>query len=501
MMSCSGVSRFGAHSLKCLVPGFLVVSTALLAGCSADVTRFDSASFNLNDPPETASVQTDESRGGYNNALSRSEPRGPYGAGASSVDAGALPPAAGSTYGAPNSATQSYSSPGPGPKSYGAYGGKSYTPGRQPSSLGQQAAYGPPRAVAHRSSPAERGEAVEVRQGDTLYGISRRYHVSVAELMSLNGLSAPSLKLGQKIYLPKGGEVAEAPPVTAPAAPKVFAAQSRASEPAEAPAAPMASVSQDVVARYGGSYTVKQGDSLYSIAKQHHVLFSELQQVNGITDARRVKPGVVLRVPGTGGGAQVSAATPSNDSASAEPERYGRPTTMQPTVINGSKRVASLDRNTANDASPAESSPPNSKFAVAAPSGPPDVPDSVKLRWPAQGKVIASFGGRPDGTHNDGINLAVPLGTEVHAAESGVVVYAGSELKGYGNLVLLRHDNGWVTAYAHNDELTVKRGDKIQRGQVIAKAGKTGSVDQPQVHFELRQGSRPVDPLPYLERT
>ena len=101
---------------------------------------------------------------------------------------------------------------------------------------------------------------------------------------------------------------------------------------------------------------------------------------------------------------------------------------------------------------------------------------------------------------NDGINLAVPLGTEVHAAESGVVAYAGSELKGYGNLVLLRHDNGWVTAYAHNDELLVKRGDTVKRGQVIAKAGKTGSVDRPQVHFELRQGSRPVDPIPYLEK-
>ncbi len=140
------------------------------------------------------------------------------------------------------------------------------------------------------------------------------------------------------------------------------------------------------------------------------------------------------------------------------------------------------------------------QVAVAAPTGAPVAADSVKLRWPASGKIIAGFGGRPDGTHNDGVNLSVPLGTEVHAAENGVVAYAGSELKGYGNLVLLRHDNGWVTAYAHNDELLVKRGDKVKRGQVIAKAGKTGSVDQPQVHFELRQGSRPVDPIPYLEK-
>jgi murein DD-endopeptidase MepM/ murein hydrolase activator NlpD len=124
----------------------------------------------------------------------------------------------------------------------------------------------------------------------------------------------------------------------------------------------------------------------------------------------------------------------------------------------------------------------------------------TRLRWPVNGRVIAAFGPRADGTHNDGLNLAVPLGTEVHAAEAGLVAYAGSELKGYGNLVLLRHDNGWVTAYAHNDEVLVKAGDKVKRGQVLARAGKTGQVDQPQLHFELRHGSKPVDPTPFLER-
>ncbi len=116
-----------------------------------------------------------------------------------------------------------------------------------------------------------------------------------------------------------------------------------------------------------------------------------------------------------------------------------------------------------------------------------------------KGKVIARFGMRPDNTHNDGINISVPAGTQVLAAENGVVAYAGNELKGYGNLVLVRHENGWVSAYAHNDTLLVKRGDKVKRGQPVAKAGTSGSVDQPQVHFELRQGSKPVDPLPHME--
>jgi murein DD-endopeptidase MepM/ murein hydrolase activator NlpD len=133
---------------------------------------------------------------------------------------------------------------------------------------------------------------------------------------------------------------------------------------------------------------------------------------------------------------------------------------------------------------------------------PAPVPESAssKFRWPARGKVIASFGKRPDGTHNDGINIAIPQGTDVHAAEGGRVAYAGNELKGYGNLVLIRHDNGWVSAYAHADQILVKRDDVIRRGQVIAKAGKTGTVDQPQLHFELRQGAKPVDPLPHMEK-
>lgn len=115
-----------------------------------------------------------------------------------------------------------------------------------------------------------------------------------------------------------------------------------------------------------------------------------------------------------------------------------------------------------------------------------------------KGRIISKYGSKPGGTRNEGINIAVPEGTSVRAAESGVVAYAGNELKGYGNLVLIRHDSGWVTAYAHNKQLYVKRGDTVRRGDVIAKAGQTGSVDAPQLHFELRKGATAVDPLKYL---
>jgi murein DD-endopeptidase MepM/ murein hydrolase activator NlpD len=120
------------------------------------------------------------------------------------------------------------------------------------------------------------------------------------------------------------------------------------------------------------------------------------------------------------------------------------------------------------------------------------------FRWPVRGRVIAGFGPKPNGLQNDGINLAVPEGTPIKAAEDGVIAYAGNELKGYGNLVLVRHSNGFVTAYAHASEILVKRGDHVKRGQMIARSGQTGNVSSPQLHFEIRKGANPVDPTQYL---
>ena len=117
-----------------------------------------------------------------------------------------------------------------------------------------------------------------------------------------------------------------------------------------------------------------------------------------------------------------------------------------------------------------------------------------KFRWPANGRIIAGYGPTTNGQQNDGINIALPENTPVKAAEDGVVAYAGNELKGYGNLVLVRHPNGYVTAYAHAKELLVKRGDQVKRGQVIARSGQTGNVNAPQLHFEIRKGASPLDP-------
>jgi murein DD-endopeptidase MepM/ murein hydrolase activator NlpD len=138
--------------------------------------------------------------------------------------------------------------------------------------------------------------------------------------------------------------------------------------------------------------------------------------------------------------------------------------------------------------------PEAAKVPVQEPEQTASLPTS-NFRWPARGRVIAGFGANGG---NEGINIAVPEGTPVKAAEAGTVTYAGSEVKGYGNLVLIRHDNGFVTAYAHNSSLNVKRGEQVKRGQVIATAGQTGNVTSPQLHFEIRKGATPVDPVKHL---
>ncbi|HXF55795.1 MAG TPA: peptidoglycan DD-metalloendopeptidase family protein [Hyphomicrobiaceae bacterium] len=362
------------------------------------------------------------------------------------------------------------------------------------------------------------GAEIEVKDGDTLYTLARRYGVSMSELMRVNGMSDPNLKPGQSLRLPAGAKaVAKATPAaqtdrtfaeqpSAPVVPAVASAAHTAPLPAaERPAKAETAVQAAPVAApaapagWTDTYTIKSGDNLYGLARQRGVTVAELQRINGITDVHKVMPGQVLRVPPepvqrTARETEAPVASEPSASVTVEPSPTS---TVRPTVLNGT-RVAALETKTAVDAGQA-AAPKRESAGKEEPVAAKAAFDS-KLRWPVKGRIIAGFGPQADGTQNDGINVAVPLGTEVLAAESGVVAYAGNEVRGYGNLVLVRHDNGWVTAYAHNDQLLVQRGDRVRRGQVLAKAGKTGNVDQPQLHFELRQGPKPVDPLPHMER-
>ena len=127
-----------------------------------------------------------------------------------------------------------------------------------------------------------------------------------------------------------------------------------------------------------------------------------------------------------------------------------------------------------------------------------DTANAPSFVWPVSGEIISNFGGPANGERNDGINIATPLGTPIHAAASGTITYSGNELKDYGNLVLIKHEDGYVTAYAHADRLIVARGDVVSRGQIIGYAGQTGDVRTPQLHFEIRHDTQPVNPRPLL---
>ena len=438
--------------------GAAILLAALAGGCSAEISRFDFPSFSLTDDKKDQTASLQSSPSGSNRGpsyLGNDRQTGANGYG-NSYDRGG--------YTAPRSNSDTRVAAANLPDASERAPTFNYADERR-----RRAGI----ETARPATPALRpGESIEVQPGDTLYGLSRRHRVSIAELMEVNQLNNPNLNPGQRIYLPEG-----------------YAAQSRPA--AAASVRPPVTIPPAVTGKYQSSYTMRSGDSLYGISRSYGVKVAELQQVNGITDPRSVRAGTVLKVPGTAVASAEPAAEAPRQMAEAPAQAADAPlvvqTTHVPTVINRREtQVASRGSDVSTGAiNPA---PERSRSA------------SDKLRWPVRGKILTGFGQRSDGTHNDGINLSVPQGTSVHAAETGTVAYSGSELKGYGNLILVRHDNGWVTAYAHNDQLMVKRGDKVQRGQVIAKAGRTGAVDQPQLHFELRQGSKPVDPVPFLER-
>ncbi len=215
-------------------------------------------------------------------------------------------------------------------------------------------------------------------------------------------------------------------------------------------------------------HQVASGDTLRKIARQHGISVAELAAANKMTPQSRLKVGDQLVIP----------PRPTSP-AQQPPQKFASNSPAVPPTSNARKITPA----------PEQSAESKSNAATA-----------LSFRWPVRGRIISGFGPKPGGQANAGINIAVPEGTPVKAAEEGVVVYANNELKTYGNLLLIRHADGYVTAYAHLSEILVKHGDTVKRGQVVAKAGQTGDVSSPQLHFEIRKRSTAVDPIPYLDR-
>lgn len=354
-------------------------------------------------------------------------------------------------------------------------------PGSAQPSARSQPTQSQTQAQAPAPSAAASGfdDAVIVQPGDTVYALARRYNRPVRAIIEDNNLQPPyALQPGQRLNLPQG--------------------------------------------RF---HTVQRGETLYSISRNTGVDLYSLAQANDLQQPYSISIGQQLKVPSPTGYAVASAPAPESPTAPHAPAPRGYQADTLP-VTPGAPVAAPVqapggdDTNSAglppipqqaasetSPPAPAAASAPQVASAPPSSAGPTADPkqDTVlppragrTFSWPVRGRVLAGFGPTPDGLHNDGINIAARAGAPVIAAENGVVVYAGSELKGFGNLLLIRHADGWMTAYAHLDKALVKKGQKVTKGQAIGTVGSTGGVSQPQLHFEIRRGTQAVDPAKFL---
>ena len=352
------------------------------------------------------------------------------------------------------------------------------------------------------------GTQVSVKNGETVYNLSRRFGVPADAILRANGMSSASeLAAGQQIVIPTYVHSARAP-VSAPDADRNVAdarsstgtrydvPSDRTPVPGQAPdrlavlpqqpklkeeqagtQTAATGGTQTGAASSGGSYTVVAGDTLSGISRKTGVSTEALKQANGLSNGL-IRIGQTLVIPAGGSApAQVVASAPKVDQTATA--AVARP---EAAAYTPPKQAESVIQQASLDSGPA-----------------PDATGISRMRWPVRGRVISDFGSTSRGAKNDGIDIAVPAGTPIKAAENGVVIYAGDGLKEFGNTVLVRHEDGLVTVYGHASELKVQRGQKVRRGEDIALAGMSGSAETPKLHFEVRKDSTPVNPAKHLE--
>ncbi len=294
------------------------------------------------------------------------------------------------------------------------------------------------------------GAWITVSRGETLYQVARRHRVPLRELIQVNRLTPPyRLAPGRRLRLPP---------------PRI--------------------------------HVVQPGETVYRIARKYSISIAKLVRANAIQPpGYRITAGQRLRLPAAG-----TEPDPSTIRSTARP--FAPPASSPPALVRPNPGRLTLTppakprREVKTVWSVERMSRPSITASGAIPAPPPR---AGSFRWPVRGRVVAGFGPTKGGSFNDGINILAPRGARVRAAENGVVAYVGNELSGYGNLLLIRHRGGWMTAYAHNEAILVRRGQTVRKGQSIARVGSTGNVHHPQLHFELRRGARPVNPRKHLK--
>lgn len=298
---------------------------------------------------------------------------------------------------------------------------------------------------------------VNVREGDTVYAVSKRYKVPMRDIIAVNSLTPPFLlKTGQRLKLPPPRE-----------------------------------------------YTVQPGDTLYGLSRTFDISLTTLARFNRLRSPYHLHPGQIIRLPASYGNeaAVIAKTVRPNEKTQAMPVQAPPPamrTAKQEIRTRSAPQTANVPVPASKPGYKSAGTSKSTAMARAPVTTQPAPRSSGRFLWPVNGRVISVFGGKKDGSHNDGINIGAPRGTPVKSAENGVVVYTGDELRGFGNLVLVRHSDGWMTAYGHLDKVLAKRGDKVARGQAIGTVGSSGSVSSPQLHFEIRRGTKAVDPVTRL---
>lgn len=238
-------------------------------------------------------------------------------------------------------------------------------------------------------------------------------------------------------------------------------------------------IGQRIVLPRGKIHVVRKNETLFGISQIYNVNAYDLARANSVGSPYIIYVGQEIRIPGTG--TSQSTYTPAVTPVKPPAQSATGPDTATTAATTGSTMASAV---------------PPAKPVAAIPK--PPVVSGEGFIWPVKGKLVSGYGEKAEGLRNDGINIAAPEGSDVRAVENGVVAYAGNELRGFGNLLLIKHANGYVSAYAHNSNLLVNRGDTVKKGQAIARVGSTGNVVDPQLHFELRKGKKTLNPVKVL---
>lgn len=297
------------------------------------------------------------------------------------------------------------------------------------------------------------GQAVVVRYGDTLYDIAKRHQIPLRSLIDLNDIG-PSFEI-------KTGQVLRVP-------------------------------NPDV-------HIVARGDNIRNIALVFGVDQSEIVRLNRLQAPYKLTMGQRLQLP-----ALQYEASVSRRPTAKHPQTRDQRTIRTTPATKPTGRIHTQDLPPLPDAKPGQPTqvarykPSRTRIKKRKKPKTYGAPGTPSFGWPLQGRVISGFGPKSSGRFNDGINIAARKGTPIRSAAAGEVVYIGNELEGFGNLMLVRHNNGWMTAYAHLDRALVSKGTVVKKGQTLATVGRTGSVSSPQLHFEIRKGSKPINPKTYL---